>query len=165
MRVPKRDSAAEGSGAGAADLAGPVWTIMSEFVRGFDPTEELRRTLALGRGSGRVRILLGLADGPSSVVQLAQAVGVDAPYATLIVNELQALGLVSRTGDERDRRRKLVALTAGGREAVHTAQEIIARPPAALRALPAEDLADLLGILERLSDLQRDEGRRTPPTE
>jgi DNA-binding MarR family transcriptional regulator len=146
-----------GSGAApateAADLAASTWAIMSEFVRGFDPTEELRRTLALGRGSGRVKTLLGLADGPLSVAQLAQAVGVDAPYATLIVNELQALGLVSRTGDEHDRRRKLVALTESGRAAVGTAQGIITRPPAALRALAAEDLVGLRGILERLARL------------
>jgi len=138
------------------DLAGDVWATMSDFVRGFDPTEELRRTLALGRGSGRVKTLLGLADGPLSVAQLAHAIGIDAPYATLIVNELQALGLVSRTADDHDRRRKLVALTPSGREAVLTAQGIITRPPTALRALSAEDLAHLHSILERLSVL-RDE--------
>jgi DNA-binding MarR family transcriptional regulator len=116
----------------------------------FDPVPELRRTLALGRGSGRVRTLLGLADGPLSVARLAEASGADAPYTTLIVNELEALGLVSRTSDERDRRRKLVALTASGREAVRTAQSIIVRPPTALRGLPREDLAELRRILERL---------------
>ena len=109
-----RDSGERRPAAEPADLAASTWAIMSDFVRGFDPTEELRRTLALGRGSGRVKTLLGLADGPLSVAQLAQAVGADAPYTTLIVNELQALGLVSRTGDEHDRRRKLVALTERG---------------------------------------------------
>jgi DNA-binding MarR family transcriptional regulator len=132
------------------ELAGSVWALMSEFVRGFDPIPELRRTLTLGRGSGRVRTLLGLADGPLSVARLAEASGADAPYTTLIVNELEALGLVSRTSDERDRRRKLVALTASGEEALRTAQGIIARPPAALRGLSKEDLAELRRILERL---------------
>jgi DNA-binding MarR family transcriptional regulator len=142
-----------------AELASSAWALMSEFVRSFDPTEELRRTLALGRGSGRVRTLLGLAEEPLSVAQLAQAVGADAPYMTLIVNELQALGLVSRTSDEHDRRRKLVALTARGRDAVHTAHGIIARPPAALLALTAQDLADLHRILETVA------GPRQPATE
>ena len=146
-----RDSGERRPAAEPADLAASTWAIMSDFVRGFDPTEELRRTLALGRGSGRVKTLLGLADGPLSVAQLAQAVGADAPYTTLIVNELQALGLVSRTGDEHDRRRKLVALTERGREAVDTAQGIITRPPDAFRALSEEDLAQLRGILERLT--------------
>jgi DNA-binding MarR family transcriptional regulator len=146
-----RDSGEQRPAVESADLAASTWAIMSDFVRGFDPTEELRRTLALGRGSGRVKTLLGLADGPLSVAQLAQAVGADAPYTTLIVNELQALGLVSRTGDEHDRRRKLVALTERGCEAVDTAQGIITRPPDALRALSEEDLVYLHGILERLT--------------
>ena len=144
----------------AAELAGFAWALMSEFVRSFDPTEELRRTLALGRGSGRVKTLLGLAEGPLSVAELAQAVGADAPYTTLIVNELQALGLVSRTGDEHDRRRKVVALTVCGREAVHTAQGIITRPPAALHALTVEDLTDLRRILERLTGPRQETTRR-----
>ena len=154
-------AAAADSGAEAAELAGRAWALMSDFVRGFDPTEELRRTLALGRGSGRVKTLLGLAGGPLSVAQLAQAVGADAPYTTLIVNELQALGLVSRTSDEHDRRRKLVELTARGRAAVHTAQGIITRPPAALHALAAEDLADLRRILERLAGLRQEAAGRS----
>jgi DNA-binding MarR family transcriptional regulator len=158
MQAPEQPSALDadsGTQPTAADFAACTWAIMSEFVRGFDPTEELRRTLALGRGSGRVKTLLGLADGPLSVARLAQAVGADAPYTTLIVNELQALGLVSRTGDEHDRRRKVVALTAAGRAAVATAQGIIARPPDALCALGTEDLADLRRILERLSALNQ----------
>ena len=149
--MPDSTAATQDPDVEAAGLAGSVWAMMSEFVRGFDPVPELRRTLALGRGSGRVRTLLGLADGPLSVARLAEASGADAPYTTLIVNELEALGLVSRTSDERDRRRKLVALTASGDEAVRTAQSIIVRPPAALRGLPREDLAELRRILERLS--------------
>ncbi len=150
-------------GTAAAGLAGSAWTLMSEFVHGFDSTEELRRTLALGRGSGRVKTLLGLADGPLSVARLAQSIGVDPPYATLIVNELEALGLVSRTSDEHDRRRKVVALTARGGESVHTAQGIIARPPSALHALAVEDLAELHRILERLNGLRRDAPQREAP--
>jgi DNA-binding MarR family transcriptional regulator len=144
-----------------ARLAVSAWATMCEFVRSFDPAEELRSTLALGRGSGRVKTLLGLAREPLNVAQLASTVGLDAPYTTLIVNELQALGLVSRTSDERDRRRRMVALTLRGQEAVQTAQGIIARPPAALHALPAEDLADLHRILERLTNLRRKNVRHT----
>jgi DNA-binding MarR family transcriptional regulator len=140
-----------GRPAGEADPAGEVWALMSEFVHGFDPTEELRGTLALGRGSGRVRTLLSLAEGPLSVADLAHAAGIDPPYATLIVNELQALGHVSRGNDPRDRRRKLVELTEQGRAAVETAQGIISRPPPALSALDDEDIADLRRILGHLA--------------
>jgi DNA-binding MarR family transcriptional regulator len=132
-------------------LASSVWQTMSGFVRGHDPAGELRQALGLGRGSGRVKALMSLADGPLSVAELAQAAGADPPYATIIVNELQALGLLSRTPDARDRRRKTVELTASGRDAVRKAQDIIARPPSGLRDLPAADLVRLREILEQLS--------------
>jgi DNA-binding MarR family transcriptional regulator len=105
---------------------------------------------SVGRGTGRVRALMSLADGPLGLAELAQAIGVDPPYATIIVNELHALGLVSRTPDTRDRRRKTVELTASGGDAVHKAQDIIARPPPPLRDMPAADLVRLREILEQL---------------
>jgi DNA-binding MarR family transcriptional regulator len=89
--------------------------------------------------------------GRQPVAELAQAIGADPPYATIIVNELHALGLLSRTPDAHDRRRKTVELTASGRDAVRRAQDIIARPPAPLRDLPAADLIQLREILEQLN--------------
>ena len=50
---------------------------------------------------------MSLAARPLSLAELAQAIGADPSYTTIIVNELQALGLVSRTPD---------ALTAGERQ-------------------------------------------------
>ena len=144
MNPPGRPSARSG-------LASSVWELMSDFVRSHDPADELRQALGLGRGTGRVKALMSLAAGPLSLAELAQAIGTDPPYATIIVNELQALGLLSRTPDARDRRRKTVELTASGRDAVRKAQDIIARPPSPLRDLPAADLARLREILEQLN--------------
>src|SRR5580704_7789098 len=127
-------------------LASSTWELMSSFVRNHDPADELRRALGLGRGSGRVKALMSLAAGPLSLAELAQAIGADPPYATIIVNELHALGLLSRTPDARDRRRKTVELTASGRRAVQKAQGIIGRPPPPLRDLPIADLARLQDI-------------------
>jgi DNA-binding MarR family transcriptional regulator len=156
--TPRRGGTGE---AGAADstadlaaepgLASSVWELMSVFVHGHDPRDELRRTLGLGRGAGRVRALVSLAAGPLSLTELAQTIGADASYTTIIVNELQALGLLSRTPDAGDRRRKTVKLTAEGREAVRKAQDIIDCPPPPLRDLPADDLLRLHDILARLS--------------
>ena len=67
---------------------------MSGFVRSHDPSDELRQTLGLGRGTGRVKALISLAAGPLSLAQVAQAIGADPSYTTIIVNELQALGLL-----------------------------------------------------------------------
>jgi len=144
MNPPGRPSA-------RSDLASSVWELMSGFVAGHDPADELRQALGLGRGTGRVKALVSLAAGPLSLAQLAQAIGTDPPYATIIVNELQALGLLSRTPDALDRRRKSVELTASGRDAVQRARDIIARPPSSLRELPPADLARLREILEQLS--------------
>jgi DNA-binding MarR family transcriptional regulator len=160
MNQPQSPSApprrGDAGAAGPADppagpgLASSVWELMSVFVHGHDPADELRRTLGLGRGTGRVRALVSLASGPLSLAELAQATGADASYTTIIVNELQALGLLSRTPDARDRRRKTVELTAAGRDAVRKAQDIIDRPPSPLSDLPADDLVRLHDILGRL---------------
>ena len=133
-----------------AGLADSVWEIMSAFVLGNDPTDHLREALGLGRGTGRVKALIGLADAPLSLTELARRIGVDPPYATIIVNELQALGLLSRSADGLDRRRKLVELTPQGRAAARKAKDIIARPPSALRDMPTDDLAKLHQLLGHL---------------
>jgi MarR family transcriptional regulator, lower aerobic nicotinate degradation pathway regulator len=124
---------------------------MSDFVHGHNPADDLRRELGLGRGAGRVKALISLAGGSLSLAELARAIGADASYTTIIVNELQALGLVSRMPDARDRRRKTVQLTAAGHDATRRARDIIARPPSPLRDLPAADLLYLRQILGRLS--------------
>lgn len=133
------------------ELAHEAWGLMSAFVRSHDPASELRGTLALGRGSGRVRALMSLAEEPLSLAALAQKLGVDPPYATIIVNELDALGLVTRSADPQDRRRKSVALTNAGAAAVATAQKIVDRPPPELLALSGTDVATIVRILRRLN--------------
>ena len=129
-----------------------AWAAMRELVEDNGRREELRAALGLGRGSGRVKVLLALADhSPLALGELAEQLGVDAPYATLIVNHLEALGLVQRTLDPEDRRRKLVSATPEGQAATVTALAIYARPPASFSQLSAEEAAQLRAILERLS--------------
>ena len=110
----------------------------------------MQEALDLGRGLGRVKLLVQLTGGPRTLRELAEANGFDAPYATVIVDKLAARGLVERTPHPDDNRRKLVKLTAAGREAAALAQQIMAKPPAALTALPRGDLARLDQILARL---------------
>ena len=123
---------------------------MQNLVLAEDRTQELRDALGLGRGSGRVKLLLSLADGALSLGDLADVTRADAPYVTLIVNELEARGLVSRTPDAGDRRRKLVSLTRAGQDAADAAREIINRPPTFFEKLSRQELEQLSVVLRGL---------------
>jgi DNA-binding MarR family transcriptional regulator len=130
------------------DTASRVWTALHEYVTGQDRRRALRAALDLG--PGKVEVLIKLADGPMTLREIALAVDVDPPAATVGVNHLEARGLVQRTAHPDDNRRKLVHLTDAGYDAARRAQAILAEPPAELASLDSEDLARLDEILTRL---------------
>jgi DNA-binding MarR family transcriptional regulator len=134
------------------EAAAEVWALIQEFTDRHSPRHELRRRLGdgLAKGRGKVKALLQLADGPCSLGDIADAQRIDRPYATIIVDQLESLGLVERAADPEDRRRKVVALTAAGRTAAGTAAAIMAEPPAALTGLHAAELEQLRTLLGRL---------------
>ena len=124
---------------------------MQQFVEANSHNGTLRRELGLGAGSGRIRVLFLLREQPMTLAQLAEAHGVDRPYATIIVDKLETLGFVERHPHPSDRRSKIVTLTPAGRAAAATADRILGEPPPALRALTKEQLTQLTGLLSRLS--------------
>jgi DNA-binding MarR family transcriptional regulator len=132
------------------EAAARTWSVMRGFVTAHDRRRELQEALDLGRGLGRVKVLVLLTEGPVTLREIAEANGVDAPYATVIVDKLVSRGLAERTAHPDDNRRKLVNLTAAGREAATRAERILAEPPAALVALAPADLAVLDRVLTRL---------------
>ena len=132
------------------EAAARAWSAMRAFVAAHDRRRELQEALGLGRGLGRVKVLVLLTDGAMTLRDIAEANRVDAPYATVIVDKLVSRGLVERTAHPDDNRRKLVQLTASGRDAAALAGQILAEPPAALLALPPADLALLDDVLTRL---------------
>ena len=132
------------------DVAARVWAAMHTFVIANDRNRELQESLGLGRGTGRVKVLLMLLDGPATLREIAEANQIDAPYATVIVDKLVSLGLVERTAHPDDLRRKLVKLTEAGQEAVEQAKRIFFEPPAPLAALAPADLDLLDEVLRRL---------------
>ena len=136
--------------AGRDDQAARVWAAMRDLTGRYPPKEALRGSLNLGRGSGRVKALLWLSEGPLSLSGIAEAVGVDAPYATLIVDTLEERGLVERRPDPADRRRKLVSLTAAGKEAVTLVARIQRQPPPGFGRLSAAELDTLEELVRRL---------------
>jgi DNA-binding MarR family transcriptional regulator len=129
---------------------------MQRFVEAHSRRGELADALGFRLGGGRGKILFQLREGPRTLSQLAEANSLDAPYATLVVDKLEAHGLVERRPHPDDRRRKLVTLTAAGRDALATADAILLRPPPAISTLPADDLGQLTGLLTRLLDADED---------
>jgi DNA-binding MarR family transcriptional regulator len=131
------------------DLGRRAWRAMSDVI--LDHDRKVAVSEALGLSWARVLALRRLAAEPLTMRALAQRLAADPPYVTLIVDHLEERGLVARRPHPEDRRAKLVELTAAGRAAAARADAILDEPPAALRDAPAEDLAALLRVLERLA--------------
>jgi DNA-binding MarR family transcriptional regulator len=125
---------------------------MQRFVEAHSRRGELAEALGFRLGGGRGKILLQLRDGPVTLSRLAEVNRLDAPYVTLIVDKLEAHGLVERRPHPGDRRRKLVTLTAAGHDALATADAILLRPPPAIGTLTGDDLEQLTRLLTRLLD-------------
>jgi DNA-binding MarR family transcriptional regulator len=81
---------------------------------------------------------------------VARAERFDAPYATVIVDQLEEKGLVTRQADPDDHRRKLVALTPAGEKAIAIADNILSTPPAVMNRLTDAELRVLTLLLTRL---------------
>ena len=106
---------------------------------------------ALGMSFGRTRAIRRLARQPMSMRELAEALGIDPPNATVVVADLEAQGLVHRRPHPTDGRAKVVEATRKGKELARRADAILATPPPALSALSTEDLTTLRRILERVT--------------
>lgn len=150
MVSAKRYDAVAASLNRSAGPAEQAWTLMQQFVDSHNRHGDLARALGFRLGTGRGKVLFQLRHGAMTLTELADANGVDAPYATLIVDKLEAHGLVERKLHPDDRRRKLVTLTAAGRDAIATADAIFLRPPRAIGTLRAQELRQLIQLLKRL---------------
>jgi DNA-binding MarR family transcriptional regulator len=131
------------------DAAVRAWLRMRSLV--LDRHDRRREAAdALGLSFVRIKALRRVAETPSTLSDLADALAVDRPYATVVVDELQKRGLVRREPHPGDRRCKVVSATEAGQEAAAAASAILGEPPPGVRALPEADLAELdriLGVL------------------
>ncbi|HEX8741975.1 MAG TPA: MarR family transcriptional regulator [Thermoleophilaceae bacterium] len=133
----------------ASDAAREVWLLMSDLVL----DHERRRAVAdaLGISFARARALRRLARQPMSMGELAAALGIDPPNATVVVADLESQELVRRRPHPTDGRAKVVEATRKGRALARRADAILATPPPALSALGADELATLRRILGRVA--------------
>jgi len=99
----------------------------------------------------RIRILRRLARRPMTVKQVAEAATVDAPAATVAVNDLEDRGLVVRETDPANRRCKVVSLTDAGRKTVEVIDAIDDPAPDALASLDDRDLKALRAIIDKIA--------------
>jgi DNA-binding MarR family transcriptional regulator len=106
---------------------------------------------ATGLPFGKVRVLRRLADGPRTMREIADAASIDAPAATVAVNDLEKRGFVVRTPHPTNGRMKLVSLTAKGRDIVAKEAAVAEHAPAAIVQLSADDLRVLARVVELLA--------------
>ena len=131
-------------------LADQVWQSMSTLV--LDNKDSWRRAVVerTGLPFSRIRILKRLARQPMTVKQVAEAATIDAPAATVAINDLEARGLVIRETDPQNRRCKRVSLTDAGRAVIAVLDGTEDPAPEPLAALDAADLQTLQAILRRI---------------
>lgn len=135
---------AEKPAASPSDAA-EVWLALCDLVLDNERRREVAE--ATGISFARTRAVRRLARRPMSMGELAAALSIDPPNATVVVDELEDLGLARRRPHPSDGRAKLVEATSKGRELARRADEILATPPPGLSALGGEDLATLRRIL------------------
>ena len=131
--------------------ADEVWRVMTTLVT--DNRDSWRRATAdqTGLPFSRIRILLRLARGSMTVKEVAQAVTIDAPAATVAVNDLEDRGLVMRQTVPTNRRCKVVSLTDRGWSMVATIHGIVDPAPEALAALDSNELKALRVAIAKIS--------------
>jgi DNA-binding MarR family transcriptional regulator len=133
-----------------SELATEVWMLLSGLVL----DNERRRAVsdALGMSFGRIRALRRIAARPMPMGELATTLGIDPPYMTIVVDDLQGQGLVERRAHPTDRRAKLVVATRRGKALARRANAILGSPPTELINLGDADLAELARIVRRVVD-------------
>lgn len=128
-----------------SDAATEAWLLMSELV--LDNQRRRQVSDAAGISFGRARAVRLVARQPRSMGELAEALGIERPNATVLVDELESLGLVRRRQHPSDRRAKVVEATRKGKALARRADAILATPPPELSALELDVLETLRRIL------------------
>ena len=133
----------------SAGTAREAWLLMNDLVLDHQRRREVSE--AVGLSFSRARALRRVARRPMSMGELAAALDIDPPNATVLVDELEGLELVRRRPHPTDRRAKLVEATPKGKDLARRGDAILATPPPELSALDDRELETLRRILGRVS--------------
>jgi DNA-binding MarR family transcriptional regulator len=131
-----------------------VWRTLVALV--MDSRGDWKRSVVevTGLPFSRVRALWRLTDRSLTLAELADSMAVDAPAATVAVNDLERRALVRRTPHPTNRRAKLVQLTDEGLRTARIARTVVDSPPAAVAALSTAQLRQLGGLLEKITSYE-----------
>jgi DNA-binding MarR family transcriptional regulator len=140
---------ANGKGAKAKeDAAKEAWGLLAGLVYP-PPFLAIARDLGLRPAAfGALRAL----GQPRTMGELAQALHCDNSNVTGIVDSLEEKTLAVRLPSEVDRRIKVVELTVQGEKLRRRLSREMAKPPAWVKGLSAEDQNELRDILRRAAD-------------
>lgn len=139
-------------------IAREAWTLMSDLV--LDNARRSQVSEALGMSFSRTRAIRRIAHRSMSMGELAAALGIDRPNATVLVDDLEAQGLVRRQPHATDRRAKIVEATRKGKTLARRADTILSTPPPGLAHLSERDLDTLRQLLQKAS---RDQSTQLRP--
>jgi DNA-binding MarR family transcriptional regulator len=126
-----------------------VWQMLLQVVGTRDKWKRAI-TERTGLPFSRIKILRQLRSGPMTVKELAAAAAMDAPAATVTVNDLEERGLVLRSVDPANRRSKVVSITERGGDVVADALATHDPVPESIAALSDSDLRTLRDLLRKL---------------
>jgi DNA-binding MarR family transcriptional regulator len=88
--------------------------------------------------------------------ELASTLGIDKTYATVIVDDLEAQGLVRRRPRPTDRRAELVEVTRKGKELARRANKILGTPAPASSRSTQRTQGALLRIMRAVAEPPHD---------
>jgi DNA-binding MarR family transcriptional regulator len=143
MTVAKKSAKQAAAGGSARE----AWGLLAGLVYP-PPFLAAARDLGLRPASiGALRLL----DKPRTMSEVADFLHCDNSNVTGIVDVLEEKGLATRRPDERDRRVKLIALTAEGRRVRARLMRAVEKPPAWIEGLSEADRRTLRDLLRRAS--------------
>lgn len=130
---------------GGDDPAGEAWGLLASVVYP-PPFLSIARELGLRPASfGTLRAL----DEPRTMSEIATVLHCDNSNVTGVVDGLEERGLAVRTPSDRDRRVKLIALTAEGRRVRARLVRAVEKPPSWLTELSTADQRTLRDLLRK----------------
>jgi DNA-binding MarR family transcriptional regulator len=130
----------------AASPARDAWAVIMQLVK----AAKMQSMAEFDLTPAQAHLLAQLdPDQPVPMSDVANTLGCDASNVTGLVDRLEAHSLIERRPDDKDRRVKMVAVTAKG---ARLRARLLARwyeAPAELAALPLRDQKELARILRR----------------